>query len=320
MVFNKYKSKTRPRASSVMPAMPQTGSKKVKEYNFKNPDKFSKEHLRIVANIHEQFCRQVNMALNAALRMPTELSVANVQQLTYGDFVASMPEDLLVGVLNMYPFTTQFCLGIERHLVGAILDRLLGGLGVSNIREELTDVEIGIIKDTLKRILTYYPEGWQMMVPTVDDVELVGLEMSPLTAQIAPPTDIVALVTINVEIGSYLGLMTVCIPYSALEDVINNLTKQSSYKTDKSGLEDLKDYFVNKLSNTTMPVKIILARGELSLEEIFNLQKGDVLKLDTTPNYPAEIWVGDELKFLGRPGQIGKNFSVAISEIYSPDE
>lgn len=320
MVFNKYKSKNRPRSSSVMPEMPKNGSKKVKEYNFKNPDKFSKEHLRIVGGIHEQFCRQVNMALNGALRMATELSVANVQQLTYGDFVSSMPEDLLTGVLNMYPFTTQFCLGIERHLVGAILDRLLGGLGVSNIREELTDVEIGIIKDTLKRILTYYPEGWQMMVPTVDDVELVGLEMSPVTAQIVPPTDIVTLVTINVEIGSYLGLMTLCIPYSALEDVINNLTKQSSYKTDKTGLEDLKDYFVNKLSNTTMPVKIILARGELSLEEIFNLQKDDVLKLDTTPDHPAEVWIGDELKYLGRPGQIGKNFSVAISEVYSPDE
>jgi flagellar motor switch protein FliM len=318
--FGKNVTESRARHTPELPPLARYKPKKIKEYNFKNPDKFSKEHLRILGSIHEMFCRQVNMALNAALRMSTELSVANVQQLTYGDYVASVPEDLLTGVLNMYPFVTQFCMGVERHLIGAMLDRLLGGMGVSNIREELTDVEISIIKDTLRRMLAYMPEGWQTLVPATDDVELIALEMSPVTAQIVPPTDIVALITINVEIGSYLGLITICIPYAALEEVINSLTRQSTYKNDKFAGEDTREFIISKLANTTLPVKIVLARGQLSFREATQLQVGDVVKLSTVPSEKAEIWIGEELKFLGRPGQIGKNFSVAISEEYSEDK
>lgn len=319
MYSKKNAAEERNRDSQTLPVQQKNSEKKIKEYNFKNPDKFSKDHLRVISNIHETFCRQVNMALNAALRMPTELSVANVQQMTYGDYIESMPEDLLTGVLNMFPFVTQFCMGIERHLVGAMIDRLLGGAGVSNIREELSDVELGIVKDTLRRILYYMPEGWQTLIPTTDDVELVALEQNPMAAQIVPSTDIVALVTINVEIGSYLGMMTVCIPYAALEDIIIGLSRQSSYKNEKIIGSDAKDFIVGKLANTTMPVKIVLARGTLMLSEILNLQIDDVIKMDSDAKKKSEIWIGDELKFLGKPGQVGKNLSVAITEEYDED-
>lgn len=293
--------------------------KKIKNYNFKNPDKFSKDHLKVLGSIHETFCRQANMALNAALRMSTELSVANVQQLTYGDFITSMPDDLLIGILNMYPFTTQFCIGVEKHLVGAMIDRLLGGAGTSNIKDELTDVEVGIVKDTLRRMLNYLPEGWQMLIPATDDVELVALEQNPISAQIIPPTDIVALVTINAEIGSYLGFMNICIPYSALEDVIPRLNRQSTYKHDKLHDQDAKELILKRLCSTELLVKIILANGQLNLNEIMNLQNGDIIKLDTRPEDLAEIWVGEELKFRGRPGQSRKKYSVSIKEAHIED-
>ncbi len=310
----------RARETDQLPSITRDKPKKIKDYNFKNPDKFSKDHLRILGSIHEHFCRQVTLALNSTLRMPIEFSVANVQQLTYGDFIDSMPEDLLTGVLNMYPLVTQFCLGIERHLIGAMIDRLLGGSGISSIsKDELTDVEVGIIKDTLRRILHFLPEGWQAIIPATDEVELVALETSPMSAQIAAYSDIVALVTINVEIGSDLGLMSICIPYSALEDVILTLTRQSSYRNDKLASEDSKEFIINKLANSPMPIRIVVARGELPLQDIMSLQKGDIIKLNTELEEKSEIWIGEELKFLGRPGQVSNNFSIAISEVYSAD-
>ena len=294
--------------------------KKIKDYNFKNPDKFSKDHLKVLGSIHEHFCRQVTLALNATLRMPIEFTVANVQQLTYGDFIDSMPEDLLTGVLNMYPLVTQFCLGIERHLIGAMIDRLLGGSGVSSISsEELTDVEVGIIKDTMRRILHYVPEGWQALIPATDEVELVALETSPTAAQVAAYSDIVALITINVEIGADLGLMSVCIPYSALEDIIITLSKQSTYRSDRQSSDDSRDFIITKLASSPMPMKIVLARGELQLSEVMDMQIGDIIKLNTNLSEKSEVWVGDELKYMGRPGQISNNFSVAISEEFKED-
>lgn len=310
----------RQREDTALPLIVREKPKKIKDYNFKNPDKFSKDHLKILANIHEHFCRQVTLSLNSTLRMPIELSVANVQQLTYGDFIDSMPEDLLTGVLSMYPLVTQFCFGIERHLIGAMIDRLLGGMGVSTISgDELTDVEIGIIKDTLQRILRFLPEGWQAMIPATDEVELVALESSPQSAQIASPSDIVALITINVEIGEDLGLMSVCLPYAALEDIILTLSRQSSYRHDKFAVENSKEFLMGKLSNSPLPIRIVLGRGELDLHEVMGLEIGDVIKLNTHLQEKSEIWIGEKLKFLGRPGQINNNFSVALSEEFSPD-
>lgn len=319
-IQGKNRPSRRERDHGQIPSLSRTKPKKIKDYNFKNPDKFSKDHLRVLGSIHEHFCRQVSLSLNSTLRMPIEFSVANVQQLTYGDFIESMPEDLITGVLNMYPLVTQFCMGIEKHLIGAMLDRFLGGAGVSNLNsDELSDVEVGIIKDTLKRILHFLPEGWQALIPATDEVELVALETTPSAAQIAAPSDIVALITINVEIGSDLGLMSICLPYAALEDIILTLTRQSSYRNDKLSTNDSKGIIVNKLANSPLPIKIVLARGELNLSEVMNLEKGDIIKLNTNLDDKSEIWIGDELKYLGRPGQVSNNFTVSIAGEYSED-
>lgn len=316
----KNRPSRREREHGQIPSLIRTKPKKIKDYNFKNPDKFSKDHLRVLGSIHEHFCRQVSLSLNSTLRMPIEFSVANVQQLTYGDFIDSMPDDLITGVLNMYPLVTQFCMGIERHLIGAMLDRLLGGAGISTLNsDELSDVEVGIIKDTLRRILNFMPEGWQALIPATDEVELVALETSPTAAQIAAPSDIVALITINVEIGTDLGLMSVCLPYAALEDIILTLTRQSSYRNDRLSSSDSKEKIITKLGNSPLPVKIILARGELNLNEVMDLRQGDIIKLNTNLEEQSEIWIGEELKYLGRPGQVNNNFTVSIAEEYSED-
>ncbi len=293
--------------------LPRSKNKKLKIYNFKNPDKFSKDHLKVLSSIHEAFCRQANISLNAALRMTTEFSVANVQQLTYGDFIASMPEDLLVLALSMYPFNTQFSLGIEKHLVGAMIDRTLGGAGNSCLKEELTDVEIGIFKDIFKRVLTHLPEGWQNMIPT-DDVEIIGFEQSPSSVQIVSSQDIVALVTINISIGSYLGFMNICLPYAALEDVISRLTRESTYKHEKNNdMGESQNIILGSLSSTKFPVKTVLARGNLSLDEVMNLAVNDVICLSTKPETEAEIWIAEKLKFFGSPGKISNKLSVAVT-------
>jgi flagellar motor switch protein FliM len=303
--------------------LPEAGTKsqfKVKDYNFRNPDKFNKEQLKVIGNIHEIFCKEVSLSLNSLLRIHTEFNVANVQQLTYGDFVNTMSEDLYTAVLNMQPFLTQISFSIEKHLIGAMLDRMLGGMGVSSLRDELSEVEHSITKDILKRILYYLPEGWQTIIKNIGAVELHTLETAANNIQIAPVTDIVALVTINVEIGSYLGLVTLCIPHSALENVINLLNRQSTFSPHLLDSSDSKDVIVQKLSNTMLPIKIILARGELNLNDTLDIKVGDVIKMNTKYQDRAEIWIANQLKFLGSSGQVNGKLAVAIENAYREDE
>jgi len=316
-----FGANNRDREADTMPKLGQRKNRKIKEYNFKNPDKFSKEHLRLFGSAHEYFCRQANMALNAALRMQAELTVEAVQQLTYGDYIASLPDSTITAVMNMYPFSTEFSVAIDREAIGLMVDRLLGGSGnAMSERDEMTDVEIGIAKDTLRKILFYIPEGWQMLIPTANDIEMNALELNPHTVQIIPATDIVALVTINLKMGEYEGKMRVCIPYSALEDLISSLSRQTAYKNDKTDDgHDARDLILNRLSTTDLEVKIVLARGQLFLSEIMNLQQGDVIKLDSCPEDQSEIWVADELKFIGKPGQLKRKYAVTIADSYSAD-
>lgn len=310
-----------PRVRSI-PELPPVGPDsppKIKEYNFRNPDKFNKEHLKVIGNIHEMFCKEVTLSLNSLLRINCELSVANVQQVTYGDFLATMSEDLYTGIINMQPFLTQLSFSIEKHLVGSMLDRLLGGMGVSSIRDELSEVEYGITKDILKRILYHLPEGWQNVVKNIGAVELNSLETSTTNIQIAPITDIVAIITINVEIGSYLGLITICIPHSALEGVIGQLTRQSSFNTQSIDTNDTKDLIINKLSGTSLPLRIVLARGEFSMYDAANLKVGDIIKMDSGHDDKAEIWIANQLKFLGVTGQVQGKLAVCIANQYNED-
>lgn len=300
-------------------------NKRVKEYNFKNPDKFSKEHLRLLGSVHELFCRQANMSLNATLRMQTELSVQSVQQLTYADYLTDMQEDMVTAVMTMYPFVTEFAVGMDKELIGMMIDRLLGGAGdkassSGKARDEFTDVEVGICKDMLRKILRFIPEGWQMLIPTASDIEMNSLEFNPHSAQIVPPTDIIALITIDLKVGDYDGAMRICVPYSALEDVISNLNRQSAYKNERvDDDERARDLILNRLSTTDLDVEIVLARGQLMMSEIMGLQVGDIVKLDTKPDELSEIWIANELKFYGSPGQVGNKYSVTVIDHHVED-
>ncbi len=316
-----FQANQRDREEASLPKLGQRKNRKIKEYNFKNPDKFSKEHLRLFGSAHEYFCRQANMALNAALRMQTEFTVAAVQQLTYGDYIASLPETTITAVMNMYPFTTEFSVAIDREAIGLMVDRFLGGSGnAGSDRDELTDVEIGIAKDTLRKILFYLPEGWQMLIPTANDIEMNALELNPQTVQIVPHTDIIALITLNLKIGEYEGKMRICIPYSALEDVLGTFSRQTAYKNERMEEgHDARELILSRLSTTDLDVRIVLARGQLFLSEIMNLQTGDVIKLDTSPQEQSEIWIADEHKFQGHPGQLGRKYSVTIANPFISD-
>ncbi len=309
------------RDNATMPRTGQVKSRKIKEYNFKNPDKFSKEHLRLFGSVHEYFCRQANMALSAILRMQVELTVTSVQQLTYGDYLASLSESTITAVMNMYPFLTEFSVAIDRDVIDTLIDRLLGGSGdMVSDRDELTDVEIGIAKDTLRKTLQYLPEGWQMLIPTANNIEMKALELNPQTVQIVSSTEIVALTTINLKIANYEGNLRICIPFSALEDLISTLSRQTAYKNEKAEEVNLaRDTILSRLVRTNLEVKIVLARGNLYLSEIMKLQTGDVIKLETSPNEQSEIWIADELKFHGQPGQHGRKYSVTIAEPYIAD-
>src|SRR5574344_2252698 len=164
-----------------------------KLYNFRRPDKFSKEHLRALQDVHREFSRQLSLVLTAYLRMRIEIEVVSTDQLTYDEFIRSMPSPMTIGIFELNPLPGQILLGLSFEGLSCIVDRMLGGVGLSENRQrELTDIEEALAKKVIERIVQTLEATWSAIIPVQSQV--VGLDNSYQMIQVATSGEIVALI------------------------------------------------------------------------------------------------------------------------------
>ena len=200
-------------------------NRKIKIYDFKRPDKFSTEATRTIKMMHETFARQTTTTLSAQLRTLAHVHVATVEQLTYEEFIRSIPAPTTLALINMDPLPGSAVLEIDPSITFSIIDRLFGGKGQSiKIQRELTDIEGSVMEGIIVKILANMREAWN----TVIDLRprLGTIETTPQFAQIVPPNDIVILVTLEVKVGDEEGMMNFCLPYVTVEPVVSKLSTQ----------------------------------------------------------------------------------------------
>ena len=303
-----------PMSSYEAPVIEEENHKGYKLYNFRRPDKFSKDHLRAIQDIHKEFSRQFGMILSAYLRMHIDIEVVSVDQLTYDEFVRSMPNPITIGILELNPLPGQILLGMSHEVTSSIVDRMLGGTGVSEIKpRELTDIEEALAKRVFEKIIKTLEDAWKSVFPVHGEV--VGMDNSYTMVQIANPGEIVALVTLEVQMSSrYSGLLSLCFPYPVLETVVDQLSSQHIFQA--KGIvttNEEKQQILDKLHNTRIEVKVILGKTSISVQDLADLKTGDVLRLDNSVDENLTVCVNSLPKFLARPG-IKKN-KVAVNII-----
>ena len=212
----------------------QVDQRKIKIYDFKRPDKFSKDQIRTVSIMHETFARQTTTALSSQLRSLAHVHVASVDQLTYEEFIRSIPNPTTIAVINMDPLKGSAILEIDPAVTFSIIDRLFGGQGEgAKFTRELTDIEASVIEGIIVRILGNLREAWA----TVIDLRprLGQIETNPQFAQIVPPSEMVVLVTLETKVGEVEGMMNFCIPYLTIEPIIPKLSAQYVYSSMRRG-------------------------------------------------------------------------------------
>ena len=200
--------------------------KKVKIYDFRRPDKFSKDQIRTLQMMHETFARLTTTALSAQLRALVSVHVGSVDQLTYEEFIRSIPNPTTLAVINMDPLRGSAVLEIDPSITFTIIDRLFGGLGEpTKITRELSDIELSVMEGIIVRILGNLREAWS----TVIDLRprLGAIETNPQFAQIVPPNDMVVLITLETKVGDVEGMTNLCIPYITIEPIISKLSATS---------------------------------------------------------------------------------------------
>jgi flagellar motor switch protein FliM len=291
-----------------------TETRKIKIYDFKRPDKFSKDQIRTLQMMHETFARLTTTSLSAQLRTIVHVHVASVDQLTYEEFLRSIPNPTTLAVINMDPLKGSSILEIDPSITFTIIDRLFGGPGeASKINRELTDIELSVIEGIIVRILGNLREAWSNVIDLRP--RLGNIETNPQFAQIVPPNDMVVLITLETKVGDVEGMTNFCIPYLTIEPIISKLSAQYWYSSIRKG-GTTENLAILKKRLDTVYIDLIAELGnlEVSVRDVLGLGKGDIIKLEHNKvDDDMVLKIGNRSKFNARPGVVGNHMSVQIT-------
>jgi flagellar motor switch protein FliM len=295
-------------------ALKRAETRKIKIYDFKRPDKFSKDQIRTLQMMHETFARLTTTSLSAQLRTIVHVHVASVDQLTYEEFLRSIPNPTTLSVINMDPLKGSSIFEIDPSITFTIIDRLFGGPGeASKINRELTDIELSVIEGIIVRILGNLREAWSNVIDLRP--RLGNIETNPQFAQIVPPSDMVVLITLETKVGDVEGMTNFCIPYLTIEPIITKLSAQYWYSSIRKG-GTTENLAILKKRLDTVYVDLIAELGSLdiSVKDVLHLQRSDIIKLERNKvNDNMILKIGNKKKFYARPGVIGSHMAVQIT-------
>ena len=295
--------------------------KKIKTYDFKRPDKFSKDQIRTLFMLHESFSRMLNTYLSTHLRTLVNVEVASVEQLTYQEFVQSLANPSVISILAVPPLKGNIIMEVNTEIAFAFIDRVFGGEGKTNMKPRvLTEIEEVVVKRFIDTAMRNLKEAWSNVVDFPPSLE--ATESNPQFTQIVPPSDMVVIVTIQMKVGDVEGMMNICIPYLVLEPVMSKLTTTFWVASSVTKDDDPKQVEIlqKKLERTKVP--LVVQRGEINItiNEFLTLGFGDVLQMDTKVDDNLVCLVGHRPKFHCRPGTSGKKMAVQITDIIKDDE
>ena len=296
-------------------------TRKIKVYDFKRPDKFSKDQIRTLYMLHESFARLLNTYMSSHLRTLVNVDVASVEQLTYQEFVQSLANPSVITILGVPPLKGNIIFEISTEIAFAYLDRVFGGDGTTAMKSRvLTEIEDAVMRRFVNSAMERFKESWSNVTPMNPILE--ATESNPQFTQIVPPNDMVVIVTMNTKLGEVEGFMNICIPYLVLEPIMSKLTTTfwvaaSAAKDDKSGYAEI---IRKKLDKTKVPFVVEVGRVQITIREFLTLGFGDVLQLNTKVKEDFPCMVGTNAKFLCRPGTFGKKLAVQITQVVKKGE
>ena len=292
---------------------------KIKNYDFKSPQKFSKDHIRTLEKVHDNFARIISNYLTGQLRRSVKVNVESVEQVPYEEFIRSIPNPTVISYFRLSPLQGNILLEINPEFAFQILEILLGGIGNrGNVVKELTDIEKNIISMVLSDLIKNLKLAWAEVLDVKPEFE--GLETNPSANQTLGPNEPIALLSFSVEIGKSNTYINLCIPYLSIEKLLDKLVIQYRFQgSDEDDNQHLRDVIHKSLNPVEVNVRAELGNAEINVQEFLELMVDDIIKLDSKISDPVKLFVEDELCYIGKPGIIGKALGVELLDTISKD-
>jgi flagellar motor switch protein FliM len=289
-------------------------------YDFKRPERVSKDQIRAISSIHEVFARNFGATLSGMLRTIIDVRVVGVEQLTYNEFIHSLPNPTCFMILQAPPLEGQMCLELSPLIVYPFIDRLLGGDN-SNLfipQRPLTSIEWRLISRVVDRALEHLSEVWRNLVEA--RFEEVETESNPQLVHIVAPTEVVVFITFEIKLGSTAGTMSLCVPFNTIESVLSHLTTQSWFYKPKPATDNQQKRLLRNLVKSAVDLTVYLGQTTIRLSELRSLRPGDLIPLEKRVGGDLIMKIAGRNKFAGKPGQFRGQKAVRLTRRADIDE
>lgn len=286
--------------------------KRIRVYDFKRALRFSKDQIRSIYRIHENFARLLTTFFSAQLRTYVDISVASVDQIPYEEFIRSIPRMTILNLYSLEPLEGRVVMEVNPNIAFGLLDRLLGGKSnnVSKV-DNLTEIETLLLSQLFEKVTDSLREAWSSIVEI--DPYLEELEVNPQFLQMVSPNETVVVVSLNTEVGNASGMINICIPHIVLEPIIPKLSvhywmQKSDKKRDPHTYEEL----TRNIKGMVVEAKAILGHAKINMNDLLHLKVEDVIKLNKKIDEPMILEINEEPKFYVQVGKVKDQVSVQV--------
>jgi flagellar motor switch protein FliM len=293
----------------------------VRAYDFKRPERVSKDQMRALQTLHEAFARNFGASLSGFLRTIVEVKVATCEQMTYSEFISGLPNPTSFNLIESDELDGQMCLEISPLIIYPIIDRLLGGTTQDLFipQRPMTLIESRLISNVTNRGLTALSEAWASVKQMT--FQITATESNPQLVQIVPPNEVVVVVAFELKMSNRAGTMNLCIPYNVIEPVMEELSAQSWFSVRSSQKnERIVSLLRGSLAPAPLEVTALLAETTITIQDLRGLGVGDIITTQTPAPHPVQLLVEGQRKFLAHLGQFrGARALQVVREIQPSD-
>lgn len=288
---------------------------KVKLYDFNSPQKFSKEHIRTLEVVHDNYARIISNYLTGQTRQNVKVKLETVEQIKYEEFIHSVQNPTIITVFKMPPLSGNIIFETNPQFSLQVIDILLGGNGDRKIStKEFSDIDKNIMRQVTGGMISNLKLAWDNVLEVEPEVE--GIETNPAINQTLAPNDPVALITFSIEMNKHSTFINMCIPYLSIEKILDKLVVQYSFQNDDESVKaESRERIEEGINKIDVDVIAELGHANLTVNDFLKLTIGDVIKLDTKSSSPIKVYVGNEECYYAKPGVTGKNMGVMILDI-----
>ena len=294
---------------------------KVKEYDFRTANRFPKEQMRTFHVVFETYSQLLSNRLSSILRVSCECEVLSIEECSYSEFNNSLPAPVVLAVTDAQPMHGSLLIQMSPEFSYMLISRLFGGGTTGENSKQFTEIELALIERVLRQQCEVFSEAWDKVVEI--RMQIDRIETSPQFAQITAPNDPVAVIILNVTMGEESGLMSICIPHTAIEPISQQLNTRmwfsSDIRDDGRGEERLAA-LTGMLMVSPIPLTALFDSTPATVSDIVNLQVGDVIKLDHPINAPLTVKVQHIPKFRATIGTLGHKYAMQVVDILTEEE